>query len=100
MSAAADERRREMDKQMTIVMANHSTVLQNQEYVITQLGHQHDCMEALKREVADTREILADIRAIMSTFKIMGMAVKWTAVTSAALVSLWHGLKAAFQFWK
>ena len=85
---------------MVAVMTNHQTILSNQEYVITQLGHQHDCMEALKREVADTREVLADIRAILRTFKILGTATKWTSVTVAAITSSWHGIKAVGQFWK
>jgi len=97
---SADDRRRLMDREMATIMANHHTILTNQEYVITQLTHQHDCLEKLKIAVAQSAEVTEQVRELLATFKIMGMLTKWGAVTSAASLSVWQGAKAAFQFWK
>lgn len=85
---------------MLAVMANHATILSNQEYVIGQLGHQHDCLEKLKSAVALNSEITEEVRELLSAFKVVGRVSKWGAVTGAALFSVWQGLKAAFHFWK
>ena len=85
---------------MATVMANHQTILSNQEWVITQLGHQHSCTEALKREIETMRVVVEDVRKIMNAMQVLGAITKYGAVTGAALLSAWHGIKAAFQFWK
>lgn len=100
MSGNPGERRRLMDSQMLAVMANHATILSNQEYVITQLGHQHDCLEKMKAAVAHSAEVTEEVRDLLSAFRVMGKLTKWAAVTGAAAFSLWHGIKAAFHFWK
>jgi len=97
---SADERRRLMDREMATVMANHATILSNQEYVIEQLTHQHDCLERLKVAVAQSAEVTEEVRALLSTFKVMGKITKWGTVTSAAAISVWHAVKAAWRtFW-
>lgn len=85
---------------MATVMANHATILDNQAYISEQLTHQHDCLEKMKYAVAVNTEVIEEVRALLSTFKIMGSLTKWGAVTGAALFSAWQGAKAALQFWK
>ena len=100
MGAAADERRRLADREMATVMANHATILSNQEWIVTQLTHQHGCTEALKREVELMRVVVEDVRKIMNAMQVLGAITKYGAVTGAAALSLWHGIRAAIQFWK
>ena len=100
MSAAADDRRRQMDRDMASVMANHATILSNQEWVVTQLTHQHGCTEALKKEVELMRVVVEDLRKLMNAMQVLGAITKYGAVTGAAFISAWHGIKAAFQLWK
>ena len=85
---------------MAAVMANHATILSNQEWVVTQLTHQHGCTEALKKEVEMMRLVVEDVRKIMHAMQLLGAVTKYGAVTGAALLSVWHGIKAAFNFWK
>ena len=89
-----------MDREMATVMANHATILSNQDFVITQLNHYHDCLERLKIAVSDNSEVTEEVRELLSAFKVIGRFAKWGAVTGGALFSIWHGVKAAFQFWK
>ncbi len=85
---------------MATVMANHATILDNQQFITTQLQHQHDCIEALKGEIASSREVLTEIKAIMSTLYVMIMLTRWGVVVAAASLSVWQGLKAMFTFLK
>jgi hypothetical protein len=89
-----------MDRQILTVLADHATILSNQEYVIGQLTHQHDCLEKLKNAVAASTEVTEEVRELLSAFKVVGSLTKWGAVTGAAGLSLWHGARAALQFWK
>jgi len=97
---SADDKRRLMDREMATVMANHATILSNQEWVITQLTHYHDCLERMKVTVSQNTEVTEEVKELLSTFKVMGSITKWGAVTGAASVSIWHATKALFQFWK
>lgn len=85
---------------MASVMANHATILKNQDFISTQLSHQHDCIERMKAAVAANTEVTEEVRALLSTFKVVSSFTRWGAVVSAAAFSTWHGIKAAFQFWK
>ncbi len=100
MNATADERRRAMDDRMSTVMANHATILDNQSYITQQLGHQHDCTEALKREIEESRVVLTEIKAIMSTLYVMSTLTRWGVVVAAASLSVWQAIKAMFTFLK
>ena len=85
---------------MVVVMASHATILENQKSIELALGHQHDCIEALKREVAGASAILAEIKALMSTLHVMGAVTRWGVVVTAAVLSAWQGIKAMFHFFK
>ena len=89
-----------MDMQIATILANHATILANQDHVIEQLNHQHDCTERLKDEVSSMVLVVEDIRQIMTTLKMMGAITKWAAVVSGLAVSLWHAIKAGWHFWK
>ena len=89
-----------MDREMATVMANHATILSNQDFVISQLGHYHDCLEKMKVATAANTEVTEEVRELLSAFKVVGRLAKWGAVTGGALFSIWHGIKAAFVFWK
>lgn len=95
-----EERRREMDREMASIMANHKTILANQEYVITQLHHYHDCLEKMKAIVAQNTEVTEEVRELLATFKVFGRFTKWGAVTGAGALSIWQATKAFFHFWK
>ncbi len=82
-----------MDREMATVMANHATILSNQQYVITQLHHQHDCLERMKEAVGANSEVTEEVRQLLAAFKVVGKLGKWTAVTSAAVLSIWHAVK-------
>jgi len=89
-----------MDREMATVMANHATILSNQEWVIMQLTHYHDCLEKMKVTVFQNTEVVEDVKELLSTFKVVGRFTKWIAVIGTAGVSIWHATKAMFQFWK
>jgi hypothetical protein len=89
-----------MDSRMATVMANHQTILTNQEYVITQLTHQHDCLEKLKIALADNTEVSEEVRELLAALNVFGKLAKWSAVTGGALFSAWHGVKAGINFWR
>jgi hypothetical protein len=54
----------------------------------------------MKSAVARNSEVVEEVRELLSTFKVMGKITKWSAVTGAAGLSVWHAVKAAFVFWK
>ena len=85
---------------MATVMANHATILSNQDFVITQLNHYHDCLEKLKIATSANTEDTEEVRELLGAFKVVGRLAKWSTVTGAAGFSIWHGIKAAFHFWK
>ena len=87
---SADERRREMDKQMVTVMERHQTIMENQDYVITQLGHQHDCTEALKREVAEMKAIVEQVRELLAALKGISFMAKWATIMGGGAAAVWH----------
>jgi len=80
--------RREMDKQMITIMANHATILANQEYIVTQLTHQHDCMERLKAEIERNSKVIEQLHDLMATFKVTAAISKYVAAISGAGLGL------------
>ncbi len=91
-----DDRRTELDDKMVALMTNHRTILMNQDYIADALGHQHDCIEALKKEVAGYAAILSEVRELLIALHISAGVIKYVAVVGAAVVSAWHGFKAAW----
>ena len=89
----ADERRRALDERMAAVMANHATVLDNQGFISSQLKHQHDCIEALKREVTDMVLIVEQVRQLLSALKGLSFMAKWATIVGGGMAAIWHGAK-------
>ena len=87
---SADERRREMDKQMLTVMASHKTILSNQDFISQQLGHQHDCTESLKREVAEMKVIVEQVRELLAALKGISFMAKWATIVGGGAAAVWH----------
>lgn len=87
-----------MDRQMVTLMAHHDTILANQEYVITQLTHQHDCIENLKNAVRENSEIVEEVRQLLAALKGFSTIAKWATVAGGFLAALWHGTKAVISF--
>lgn len=98
--SSADEKRRMMDREMATVLANHATILSNQDYITTQLHHHHDCLEHLKQEIKLNREVIDDVRNLLSAFKVVVSAAKYATVFTAAFAGMWHAFKAIFSWWK
>lgn len=85
---------------MATVMANHATILGNQSQIETALRHQHDCIEALKREVAEFRSVVAEIRDILVAMRFSLAVFKYVAIVGASIISAWHAVRVAWKaFW-
>ena len=98
--SAADERRRNMDSQMASVMANHATILGNHAEIELSIRHQHKCIEELKREVAAFKAVVQEVRDIMAAMHVSFAVFKYIAIVGGAILSAWHGIKAAWRaFW-
>ena len=94
---SVDDRRREMDRQMASVMANHTTILGNQAEIELSLRHQHQCIEDLKREVEAIRNVVHEVRDILAAMHVSFAVFKYIAIVGAAIVSAWHAIKAAWR---
>jgi hypothetical protein len=84
---------------MISLMANHATIIRNQTEIERALAHQHRCIEALKLEVSSVSAIVAEVRELLAALKVFSGVIKYVAVVGAAIVSAWHGFKAAWKFW-
>lgn len=82
-----------MDSKMATVMANHATILSELEWIVTQYSHQHSCTEALKREVAEMRVIVEQVRELLAALKGISLIAKWATVIGGGVVAVWHGAK-------
>ena len=86
-----------MDYQMATVMTNHATILSTQEYISQQLQHQHDCTEAMKREIEEMKAVVHQVRELLSALKGISLIAKWTTIVGAGFAAFWHGLKWAWK---
>lgn len=90
---SAVEQRREMDKQMVSVIERHKTILDNQADISLQLTHQHSCTEALKREVAEMKVIVEQVRELLAALKGLSFMAKWVTIAGGGITAIWHGAK-------
>lgn len=88
-----------MDKAMLSLMETHATILGNQAAIERALKHQHDCIEALKAEVAQFRDVMAEVKDLLAALNVTSRIVKYIAFVGAALLSMWEGGKAAWRAW-
>lgn len=60
------------------------------------LAHVHGCVEELKRMAKENKDTLDDMKAILSSFRIVGALAKWIAsvvAAGSAIVLFWRNLK-------
>lgn len=57
-----------------------------------EVKHLHDCVEELKKSIAENALVLAQVRDILASFRIVGVAAKWIAAIGAAATALYHGV--------
>ena len=78
---------------MVAVIERHKTILDNQAHISLQLSHQHDCTEALKREVAEMKAIIEQVRELLAALKGISFLAKWATIVGGGLTAVWHGVK-------
>ena len=62
----------------------------------TRIEHTHSCVEELKRMAKENKETLDDMKAILSSFRVVGALAKWIAsvvAAGSAIVLFWRNLK-------
>ena len=59
------------------------------------VAHMHDCVEELKHIANENRETLADVKAILASFRVVGAVAKWCAggaTAGTAIMLFWRNL--------
>lgn len=54
--------------------------------------HLHECVEALKSQMAENTVITKQVRDILASFQIIGAIAKWVAAIGAGATAVYHGV--------
>lgn len=57
------------------------------------VDHLHDCVESLKRSVAENTEITQQVRDILASFRIAGSLAKWVTAIATAVAGVYAMLR-------
>lgn len=57
----------------------------------SEVAHLHQCVEELKKAVADNAVVLEQVREILASFRVVGAVAKWLAALGAGATAVYHG---------
>jgi hypothetical protein len=57
-----------------------------------EVKHLHQCVEELKKSVAENAVLLEQVRDILASFRVVGVVAKWVAAIGAAATAVYHGV--------
>jgi hypothetical protein len=60
--------------------------------VRAEVKHIHECVEDLKKSVAENALVLGQVRDILASFRVVGVVAKWVAAIIAAATAVYHGV--------
>lgn len=55
-----------------------------------EVAHLHECVEELKKAVAENAAVLEQVRQILASFRVVGAIAKWIAAIGAAATAVYH----------
>ena len=72
-----------------IILRNRRKTDPRLERLVERLEHTHDCVETLKRMADQNERVLADMRDILASFRVVGATAKWIAGIATAAAAVW-----------
>lgn len=57
----------------------------------SEVKHLHQCVEELKKGVAENAAVLEQVREILASFRVVGAVAKWVAAIGTAATAVYHG---------